>query len=121
MVMNQLLGILSERYENRAGQGNSQPFSHQRRFEKNRQYTSCITLLKHSVSQGQYVNIRWILAMCSLYDAARHKSKHHNAVNRIEIHLKTRWLFIFASRLVFDTIVTEQTIYAAANVVDLFL
>ena len=82
---------------------------------------------------GQYDDVGCTLATCILFDAANHGRDYHNAVNRIEIRLKTLHHAIPASRFVsehnikhapvFDVaskvaevMVTEMSVQAAASV-----
>ena len=86
----------------------------------------------------QHEVVKCTLVIYVPYDAAKHRCHHHDDVNTIEIHLKTRLHSISASRFVVkhtvvdvsvcavassitDTTVVELTIQAAKNILVLFM
>ena len=88
-------------------------------------------------AMGQYNDVECTLAMCVLYDTAKHVCDH-NVINRNEIWQKKRRHITPVSRFVIEHItesvpvcdaasrvtevmVAELTIYAAANVAELFV
>ena len=61
-------------------------------------------MTSHNITPSDrlYDDVKQKQATCALHDAAKNGRDHHDAVNRIEIRLKTRYYAIPISRFVVE-------------------
>ena len=68
-----------------------------------------------SLQMMSHYDVEGMLATCNLHSAAKQECEHHDAVNRIEIHLKTQHRTISASRFVAEHIIEASSVCVVAS------